>query len=232
MSPLIYALQGGKSNYTLSSGVPKKIFYFFGGRNEKLPLLPGLFRERTAGERVEQPPEGRGEHQLHAALPKGDEEIFVTDFFGHIINSDPAAYLFALNKKREQRGLYQIDMTGQFANLDIHIKALGEEVHIELIMAMIFEEIDFIRGHIPFSIIKFKAGFIDDQTAIRNKIFAEIAFITFISTSEAKVSPHFTTFLHILFGEVGRKRGFTSTGDAKVKRKSNLLHYIYSKCRK
>ena len=86
-----------------------------------LPYLPGLFRERFPGECVKQLPEGRAEDEFRSAGEERDEKVFVTDLFGHVVDTDLSAYLFPLDEKRKQRGLDEVDMTGQLAYLDVHV---------------------------------------------------------------------------------------------------------------
>lgn len=78
-----------------------------------LPLLPRLFRERFTGQGIEQLPEGRTEDQLRTTGDEGDEEIFIADFFGHIVDTDTTTDFFTLDKEGQQGGLNEIDMTGQ-----------------------------------------------------------------------------------------------------------------------
>ena len=54
-------------------------------------------------------------------------------------------------------------MTGEFANLYINVQALGKEVNIQLIVAMKFEKVNFIVGHLHFTVVIFKTGFINDN---------------------------------------------------------------------
>ena len=114
-------------------------------------------------------------------------------------------------------------MTGQLTNFDIHVQTLGEEIHIKLIVTMILEEIDFIRGHGHFAVIIFQTGFINDKTAIRHHKFAEVGFLAFHSAGNAKVRPDLAALFHILFGKIGGIGGFTSTGDTKIQREGNRL---------
>ena len=95
-----------------------------------LPNFPFLFRERFTGQSIEQLPKGRAEYQLCTASQERNKKVFITYFFGHIVDTDTAAYLFTLDEEREQRGLYEVDMAGEFTNLNIYIQALGEKVYI------------------------------------------------------------------------------------------------------
>ena len=86
-----------------------------------LPCFPCLFREGLSGQRVEQLPEGRAENEFCSTGEERDEKVFVTDLFGHVVNTDLTAYLFPLDEKREQRGLDEVDMAGQLSDFYIHV---------------------------------------------------------------------------------------------------------------
>ena len=92
-------------------------------------------------------------------------------------------------------------MTGKLTNFYINVQTLGKEIDVQLVMTMIFEEINFIVGHSHFTIIVFQASFIYDKTAIGHHVFAEVGFFTFISTGNAEVRPNLATFFHVLFGK-------------------------------
>ena len=98
-----------------------------------LPFLPRLFRERFTGQGIEQLPEGRTENQFRTTGDKGNEKVFVTDFLGHIVDTDTPTDFFSLDEEGQQGGLNEIDMTGQLTNFDIHVQTLGEEIHIKLV---------------------------------------------------------------------------------------------------
>lgn len=133
----------------------------------------------------------------------------------------PAAYLFAFDEEREQRGLNKIDMTSQLPNLDIYIKTLTEKVHVQLVMTMIFEKVNLIVGHGHFTVIVFQTGFVNNQAAIGHHIFAEVGFFAFHSASNAEIRPDFPALFHILLGKVSGEGRFTSAGDSKVEGKRN-----------
>ena len=107
-------------------------------------------------------------------------------------------------------------MTGKLSDLNIYVQTLREEVNVQLVMTMIFEEIDFIRCHGHFTVIIFQTGFINDETAIGHEVFAEVGFLTLESTGNAEVRPDLPTFLHVLFGKVCGIGGFTSAGNTEI----------------
>ena len=88
---------------------------------------------------------------------------------------------------------------------------------------MILEEVNFIGGHSHFTVIIFKAGFINNETTITHHIFTPIGFFAFICASNAEIRPHLAALFHILFSKVGGKGGFTSTGNTEVEGKGNGL---------
>ena len=181
-----------------------------------LPCFPGLFREGFPGQRVEQLPEGRAEDKFCSTSEERDEKVFVTDFFGHVVDTDLTAYLFPLDEKREQRGLDEVDMAGQLSDFYIHVQALRKKVHIKLVMTVVLEKVYLIVGHGHFAIVILQTGFINDKTTITHHVFAEIGFFAFESAGDTEVRPNLSTFSHVLFGEVGGKGGFTSAGDAEI----------------
>lgn len=107
-------------------------------------------------------------------------------------------------------------MTGQLTDFNIHVQTLREEVNVQLVMTMIFEEIDFIGCHGHFTVIVFQTGFINNETAIGHEVFTEVRFLTLESAGDTEVRPDFTTFLHVLLGKVGGVGGFTSTGNTEI----------------
>lgn len=185
------------------------------------PRFPALFRQGLTGEGVKELPEGRAENQLRTTGKKRNEKVFVTYFFGHIINTYSTTNFFSLDEERKQRGLYEVDMTGEFANLYINVQTLGEKVNVKLIMAMILEEVNFIVGHLHFTVVIFKTGFINDKTTVTHHVFAEIGFFAFVSTGNTEVRPHLAAFFHILFCEVGGEGGFTGAGNTEVQGEGN-----------
>lgn len=107
-------------------------------------------------------------------------------------------------------------MTGEFPDLNIYIQTLREEINVQLVMTMIFEEIDFIRRHGHFTVIIFKTSFINDKSTIGHKVFTEVGFLTLESAGDTEVRPDLTAFLHVLFGKVCGIGTLTSAGNTEI----------------
>lgn len=107
-------------------------------------------------------------------------------------------------------------MTGKFTDFNIHVQTLREEVNVQLVMTMIFEEIDFIRCHGHFTVIVFQTGFINNETAIGHEIFTEVGFLTLESASNTEVRPDLSAFLHVLLGKVCGIGTLTSAGNTEI----------------
>ena len=114
-------------------------------------------------------------------------------------------------------------MTGKLSDLDIYVQTLREEIHVKLVMTVIFEKVYLIVGHGHFAVVVFQTGFINNQAAIGHHVFAEVRFIAFHGTGNAEVRPDLTAFFHVLLGEISSIGGFTGTGDSKVQGERNRL---------
>ena len=156
-----------------------------------------------------------------------DEEIFVNNFFGHIVNTNSTTNFFSFDKERNKSGFNEIDMTSEFADLNINIKTLGEEINIELVVTMILKKIDLFIGHGHFSVIIFETSFIDNETTVTHHISTKVRFITFHGSGNTEIRPDFSTLFHILFCEVSSKGGFTSSGDSEIKGQGNGFSFYF-----